>query len=462
MADQVAHKLVILRQSPLQVLLVRSGQKLSLPQIQIPPRERIADVLTRKIKELWDLDAVCLFSFAGTGGPSEPIQPCCQCLEIRNRAWTAPREFLWARQFDADDFTCIHDHTDLHLGLSTLAKHEHDAQSGPFARVGWMDDLISWMKPHLARRGLTLTGEYRQLNGDPHFILICFKTNSTPVWFKAVGEPNLREYSITLGLVEKFPDFFAYVLATHPDWHGWLMLDANGCHSVGTFNSGHWQRAASALAELQVASSYKTRELEAIGCRDRGLETIQTQIDPFLVDMERVMPLQQSKALQSTQLENLGHMLKSSCAELGALGLPDCFGHGDFGPHNILFSRTRCVFIDLAEAQVTHPLFTFQYLLDFLRPSNKERSLKELMDSYVAVWSKLVDPELLMTGLRLSPILTILWHATGSWFTQREQLLKDNLQCARYGRMTYRLWKMAADLGHSPHKCSFTESRGVT
>jgi len=44
--------------------------------------------------------------------------------------------------------------------------------------------------------GLRLSGEFRQLNASPTFALLRLETTGQALWFKAVGEPNLREFPI--------------------------------------------------------------------------------------------------------------------------------------------------------------------------------------------------------------------------------------------------------------------------
>jgi len=40
--------------------------------------------------------------------------------------------------------------------------------------------------------------DFHQLNGCETFSLIRFETTQLPVWFKAVGKPNLHEFPITV------------------------------------------------------------------------------------------------------------------------------------------------------------------------------------------------------------------------------------------------------------------------
>jgi len=90
-----------------------------------------------------------------------------------------------------------------------------------------MSELQDWAGKAIHPLGMELL-QFRQLNGCETFSLIRFETTQYPVWFKAVGEPNLREYEISLALARLFPDYVPTIIATRPEWHGWLMADSGG------------------------------------------------------------------------------------------------------------------------------------------------------------------------------------------------------------------------------------------
>jgi len=55
------------------------------------------------------------------------------------------------------------------------------------------------------------------------------------------------------------------------------------------------------------------------------------------------------------ELAFLGERLQEAISVLQDFGFPETLGHIDFNPGNILITPARCVFLDWAEACVTHP-----------------------------------------------------------------------------------------------------------
>src|SRR5439155_1430789 len=139
--------------------------------------------------------------------------------------------------------------------------------SGPFARLGWMRELQDWVGSIIRPMGMELKS-FKQLNGCETFSLARFATTEQPVWFKAVGEPNLHEYGISQALARLLPDFVPTILGVRPEWHGWLMSDSGGATLDETPDPSAWQTAIRALADLQIASVGKTEDLLEAGCRD--------------------------------------------------------------------------------------------------------------------------------------------------------------------------------------------------
>ena len=120
-------------------------------------------------------------------------------------------------------------------------------------------ELRHWTAHVIRPLGLELTGPLRQYNASPSFSLIRFETNGPAVWFKAVGEPNLREFPITLKLAELFPRFMPEVLGTKPEWNGWLSREVDGQNLGETKDIALWEQAATDLARLQIQSISRIR-----------------------------------------------------------------------------------------------------------------------------------------------------------------------------------------------------------
>ena len=92
--------------------------------------------------------------------------------------------------------------------------------------------------------------------------------------------------------------------------------------------------------------------------------------------------------LSRQDLSDLSATLKDALHCLDALQIPDTLGHSDFNPGNILVGSERCVFIDWAEAHISHPFLTFEYLMSHLKKDHSQlmRFEDELRSSYARRW----------------------------------------------------------------------------
>lgn len=414
MAEKEEWRLVILDQADSRVLLDTDGDRFRLPQIRIPQWQRIAESITCCVKECWNLNTICLFSFVGQEPTdSDPTPPRYQVLECRTNS-SAPAGLRWAdgAALRHEDLARPEDFKALRRALSQGATSE----LGPFGKRGWFDELLKWMKPYLQLCGLTPTGGFTQFNGSPTFCLIRFETDGPALWFKAVGEPNLREYDITTVLAQRHSRFLPKVIATHPEWHGWLMEEASGIQLNTAVRLDQWQAAARALASFQKESAEGVNALVQAGCRDRRAAGLVDLVDPFLEVIGDLMQ-RQSKTppvvLTRQDLSTLSRTIKEACARLQTLGVPDSLGHCDFNPGNIVVAEDGCVFLDWAEAHVGFPFMTFEYLLAHLHRDQPERAswADPIRQAYADEWETVISADKLLEALRIAPLLAVLVYA---------------------------------------------------
>ena len=278
--------------------------------------------------------------------------------------------------------------------------------------------------------GLRLGSEFRQLNASPSFSLIRFETSGPAVWFKAVGEPNQREFPITCTLSRLFPSHLPNVLATRPDWNAWLTRESEGRLLGDEQESGTWERVAAILAELQINSSDRTPAIAGAGARDLSVGTLRKQIRRF-VDITQQLMQQQPKTppptLDRRELLALGDRIGEAFDFLEALEIPETLGHLDLNPGNIVFSATKCVFLDWAEAYVGNPFLTFQYLLEHFRRSHPRDSSRacQVLESYAAPWSRILSRDAIQAGLSVAPLMAVFSYMCGTGFLSDGERLKQ-------------------------------------
>jgi len=114
---------------------------------------------------------------------------------------------------------------------------------GPFSGFGTFARISAWVEEQLEPLGLRWDGTFVNSKPPPPFP-DSIQTNRGAVWFKATGEPNLREFPLTLELAACFPGYVPVSLATHPEWNAWLSLEAEGQDLWSSTEPGAWLRAA--------------------------------------------------------------------------------------------------------------------------------------------------------------------------------------------------------------------------
>jgi Phosphotransferase enzyme family len=420
---QDLYRLLVLRNSGSEILVASDRPPFTLPCVEIPRWERVAENLSQAVRKRYGLSAICLFTPELPNATTDGEPPQYQVVETREAETAVSDEMRWlpldliSGQYFADE----QDHLAITHMLRQIAGFQSGEAIGPFGRPGWIEELVCWAQRESEPYGLRLTGKFRQLNASPTFSLIRFETNAQAVWFKAVGEPNLREFGISLALAKLFPGFVPTVIAPHPGWHGWLTTEFPGSTLDEASDSSAWARAAHTFAELQIISVGPTDQLLGAGCRDLRVPSLLTLVDRFMDVMSQLMEQQQKTppvVLGRGQILTLGTQIKETLSELAELDIPDTLGHLDFNPGNILCSADQCVFLDWSEAYVGPPFLTLQYLNEHLGRLRQEdiRSRIDVVKAYQTKWRRNLSPEAVSTAMNLAPVLAVFAYSTGgSW-----------------------------------------------
>jgi hypothetical protein len=425
-APQDLYRLLVLRKNGSELLVASERQPFTLPSAEIPRWERVAENLSAAVKKRYGVSVACLFTPELSAATTDGEQPLYQVMETREARIAVPDETRWL-PLDSISDQSFADEQDL-VAIADMLRQIAEFQggaTGPFGRPGWIEELSSWIQHEVEPYGLRLSGEFRQFNASPTFALLRLETNAQAVWFKAVGEPNLREFPISVTLSSLFPGFVPTVIATHPAWHGWLTTEFPGSTLDEVPDASAWERAAQTLAELQIASVGNIDEFLEAGCRDLRVTSLLALVDPFMEAMSRLMEQQRKtppRVFNRDELLTLGRQIKEALSELAELDIPDTLGHLDFNPGNILCSADQCVFLDWAEAYVGPPFLTFQYLLEHLSRSTQQDLIGSchLGDHYFSRWLCRTPREAVAVAQRLMPLLAVFTCATASDWTDAQ------------------------------------------
>ena len=448
--DHDVYRIILLDPSGQQVLLLSDRGRFQLPAVQIPRFQRIAEQLTAAVKNDLCHTAVCLFSLSADALRA-PDRTACQVMECIGTPRDLPKRAYWrpisslqeASSGDPAPYrTVVQSVTECQR---RLARSNHE----PLSRLGWIRELRAWVEHAIQPFGLGLAADFQQLNASPTFALLRFATDGPGVWFKAVGDPNLREFPITVKLTKLLPGYLPRIIDTRPDWNGWLTIEATGTNLSDSQSVGEWIAAARALATMQMQSIGKTWELCDAGATDLTISALTELVDPFLSVVAQLMERQGKTPpciLSGQELVELAIQIKEKLLALQGLGIPNALGHLDLNPGNIVVSPDSTVFLDWAEAYVGHPFFTFEYLLQFLRKTFAESAKleRELSVAYTDPWRAFMPREEILRALSLTPTLAVFACAIGHRAWMDSGRLND-VKVAGYLRALTRRMKREVD-----------------
>jgi Phosphotransferase enzyme family len=402
------YRLIVTRRNASEILLLTRGPASGLPIVEIAQGQRIAEQLTAELYAHWGCRAYCLFL------PNRaPGLPYCGVMEATDLEQISPAGTCWK---PLDVATCAavdpaEDRTVLEKSIKEWAEYRREPSQALFTKPGWLSELLAWAQEQLSPLGARLTGSFAQLNASPRFSLIRLETNDSAVWFKATGPPNRHELPLTVCIARLFPGYVPELLGVHAAWNGWLTREVPGrtLDHHGT-ELACWSTAAGDLARLEILSMGKQPELLGSGCMDLRLPRLIEEVDPLMDRMRGLMAAQQKQTparLTDSELNSLRDCLKQACSLLSELSLPDTLGHLDFNPGNIIVSLEGSVFLDWAEACLTNPLVTLEYLCEhFRRNCTDDRGATgKLIAAYMERWEPLVSLDGLKPASLLSPLV---------------------------------------------------------
>jgi len=459
-ADRDRYRLIITRRTGSEILFSFNRLGWSLPHLEILPGFRVTEQLTAKIHSETGLQAYCLFFLNTSASIRNSERTRYAVMEALKHNDGAPTGNHWLPFNGAIlPFGDIpEDGAAITEALQEMNQYLDKSKVGPFARPGWLRELFEWVQNQIGPLGLRVTGAIRQLNASSTFSLIRLETTGPAIWFKATGEPNLHELSISLSLHSLFPGYVPAILGVHSTWNGWLSEEALGSSLDDVAESSAWVRAAEELAEVQIASIGKGAALLESRCKDLRLPKLLELIDPFIARMVEFMAAQEKRfpqPLSNNNLALLGQRLKEACALVQEFHLPDTLGHIDLNPGNIIVSPTRCCFLDWAEGCVSHPFITFEYLREHVRRNFRQgEGLRErIAVAYLRPWQSFFSPDALTQAMAFSPLIAVFVSAIAGKTWRSLDPVQDPKVAGYFRSLTRRMYREAAEMVGRSERC---------
>ena len=252
-----------------QILVRTEEENLSLPQIAIPAHERVAANLNRVLQQDLGMPVVSLYPILPTDSERSARFPY-HAATVLSPKCDLPQGTAWKfiPDLSPHSFPCEEDFSAIHAFRTGLERKDTTREKEPFLKPDWFWAVTRWIEDARRSHGRRLTRPFEQFNADSIFSLIRFESNRAPVWFKAVGEANSREFPITLALAQLCPARLPKILASNPEWNAWLAEEASGVCLSARPDQRLWEDVAASLAHLQILSIPVTDVLRTAGARD--------------------------------------------------------------------------------------------------------------------------------------------------------------------------------------------------
>lgn len=452
-SECVPYRAIVFRRGAAELLLAPEGARFHLPAVGFYGGQRLAETISSALRDEWNCNTACLFELdvASRSYCVKPIRY--QVMECCDQGTGTRIQGRWLA-VGALSLGCFADSADYEAAQQALVQYESYANGlapGPFAKPGWLEELRDLVREASARTGLQLQESFCHFNASPTFSLVRFETTGAAIWFKAVGEPNAREFPITVLLAALFPTYIPSIIATKPDWNGWLSPEVAGTALDETRDTTAWKAAAAALAQLQIESVGKEDELLSCGVRDLRVCALSELVHPFLKAVGELME-QQVKVpppvLCHEEMLLLEEHIHEALAYLENLGIPNTLGHLDLNPGNIIVSPHACVFLDWAEAYAGPPFLSFQYLLEHLRRAAGHDAATEaqLAAVYADQWRTVTSRRQIEEALSVAPLLAVFAYAAGSNVWSDETKLRNPQTAGFLRSLTRRMKRETARL----------------
>ncbi|MCI0398041.1 MAG: aminoglycoside phosphotransferase family protein [Chloroflexi bacterium] len=297
--------------------------------------------------------------------------------------------------------------------LSVMESYLREVASGdtppgrpPWARPGWYAQATAWIVATLNQQGYTLAGPAQVVRNWSISCVMRAPTNQGDFYFKTSANLPLfvNEAAVTSGLAGLFPEAIPQPLAVDRE-RNWMLLPDFGRPLREQGRAETVEEMLCRFGRLQIASAVHVEELLALGCLDRRLEWLASQVEPLLAHPETRTVLDEAEMVR---LAALAPRLQEMIGQLTGYRLPCTLIHGDLHAGNVAGDGRAMLFFDWTDAAVAHPFVDMLEIFYEKDPAQQAR----LRESYLSLWTPYEPAERLQEVWRLVEVLAPLYHAT--------------------------------------------------
>jgi hypothetical protein len=411
------YRLVLISPSSRSILLEKDAGRLVLPRIPVPRWTRAAQKVTSEIRQRWNLRA-WVIDFLGD-------HPGRESLAIAERI--DEREELLENANIARYPLCAVPEDELSDAERAIVRkllEDGSTGRGPFSRLGWAEDLLTWSCEVLKLPRSQLSNEFVQLNASADAALVHILTEAgSRYWFKAAGAAHPYERLVTETLSQELPEYLPELVAVHEQWSGWLTRDA-GAPFLASYDPSRLAiEVVRRLARLQTRALPFAGRLLVDGCHDHRMPALRTQIPKLTPYLEAAM--QETEAdlglcIGPARLGRIAALIAEASVRVENMGIPDTLMHCDLSFDNILVGSRGCIFIDWAQASIGHPFITLEHLCaQFTQHEDSRTIIPRLRKTYLHVWETSLHGRFDRQALTFMPLVALasLLCCRSEWLT---------------------------------------------
>ena len=251
----------------------------------------------------------------------------------------------------------------------------------------WLAGVHAWIDRHVTR-----TGESEQIHLQRWSTVLRVPTAQGDVYFKA-NEPELRhEASLVSLLAARRPDCVPPLIAADLE-RGWMLMEDAGTRLRNIVERerdlSRWLEILPLYAGVQRDLVTDVPELLAAGVPDLRLAALADRYEQLL---DSTPELEQD----DPRVREAVPVVRESCDELAAFGLPETIQHDDFHDGQVYVRDGRYLLLDWGDACITHPFFTLAVTLGGvlswgLDDVQGSLDVTPFRDAYLTPFSSLAD-----------------------------------------------------------------------
>jgi phosphotransferase family enzyme len=422
-AWQSLYHIILLHPTEARILLLPEQNSWLLPSFHKVEPTHMSEIIDAMQRQL-GIDSIVLYCAHHHIDSEHALQELIYVLEIRYPSWIPPAGTQWVGHDTLVHLELTHPEQRKVIATCLHESEEIPPLRPPWARRGWFAIAEHWIQEQLACLNYAIVAPVQQLRTWSISCVLRVPTTNGNVYFKVIPTSFMQKntpisYSDTRGILPLlfthepmliqslaawYPQNMPRLLAMERERY-WMLLADFGTELYHHPNKTAWEKTLEVYSQMQVAASQRIDSLFAVGCLDRHLHILATQIDPLLNDEDVLADLKRSEI---EQLRVHGSQLKTMCRRLENYAIPQTLVHGDLHSGNIAVQNDNYIYFDWTDCCVAHPFFD---VLTFLENVDDPVERIRLRDTYLVQWTDYASIEYLREIFPLSQMLATVHQA---------------------------------------------------